>query len=219
MKILVLLALLGACQPGSNLPQVSERPRNAHELGLCWGIIPDGAVLSTIRHKGCLEPQAVQFATTPIRVVAPLGLYSITDEAARAWNTDVGFELFSAHVTTDTEAEPFDVYVLDYSTRVAIFGQLADARFHTKLFDGRRVRPSIKIDSPQPFAKGGKDYVGQIRVWFGGDSANVLAHELGHIVGLAHDSLNKRSIMYPNSGWVMPVVEPADKAILRARYL
>jgi Matrixin. len=158
----------------------------------------------------------VVFHEVPIRVVADLEVYDETKLAVDLWNDELGFTLLSTHVVTDPVVP--DVYVLDLTSRVDAFGALADASMRTKLHNGKQVRPPIKVESPEARRLGGRDYVGQVRVWFGGDTANVMVHEIGHILGLAHDRLNMRSIMYPSASWVMPIIEPADLAILRARY-
>jgi hypothetical protein len=48
--------------------------------------------------------------------------------------------------------------------------------------------------------------------------ADVAAHELGHTMGLAHDHNNRRSVMYPNTGWYFPELMDADRAALCALY-
>lgn len=52
------------------------------------------------------------------------------------------------------------------------------------------------------------------------DNVEVIAHELGHILGLAHDhgNHNKRSIMYPGTSWYLPSVSNYDKRLLCALY-
>lgn len=48
--------------------------------------------------------------------------------------------------------------------------------------------------------------------------ADVITHELGHTLGLAHDPGNKRSIMYPSGNWVVPGVTKADCQYLKDLY-
>jgi predicted Zn-dependent protease len=45
-----------------------------------------------------------------------------------------------------------------------------------------------------------------------------MAHELGHILGLAHDHADRRSIMYPTSARVVPWLQARDRAALKQMY-
>ncbi len=51
------------------------------------------------------------------------------------------------------------------------------------------------------------------------DRYPTMIHELGHIAGLAHDTDNIHSIMYPiNNHRMAPYVESADRELLRLLY-
>jgi len=52
----------------------------------------------------------------------------------------------------------------------------------------------------------------------GYDLVPTLAHELGHAIGLAHDSNDKFSVMYPRTGGVIPRLAPNDRLAIRKKY-
>ena len=187
--LVVSLVFLGSCATKKMVRNVILNPAD-ETLEYCVGDADyNGPLLAP---TSCDNPEVPKFDKYPIRVAAYPELVGTTVAAIEVWNDWVGFDLFS-YSHYDPEADI--IVVPDYNQHPRIRAYAS----HYKL--EQRLRGLITT-YPVAF-----------------DSVETMAHELGHIVGLAHDPDNIRSIMYPNSGRNVPWLEDIDRAIIRDLYL
>lgn len=147
--------------------------------------------------KSCKKPTHWKWESLPVRVGLDLELLEPGEEfdpiyslsmAVRTWNEWLGFQVFE--VVTEGQ--------VDVLVRV---GEVSD-------YAGLAM-----LAAPDGVQMG-------IVFVFKGYEADVLvyAHELGHILGLAHDRDTKHSVMWPTAGEQIPRLTPLDRAALRYLY-
>ena len=226
---LLLLVLLGACQPGTN--SVGQHLGDSHDLSLCWGIRATRAVPSVEWSKSCAKPQIVHYTDLPLKVYTRKELFPYVKSATDAWNTDLKMKLFEVH-----EAKVADDFKKAHI--VVIQEQVAS---YAKEHDNHKACPEHKTSATAAFVSfdtlsgkhydpkkprilvGGRDYISIVHLlppsWDPDILPSLLIHELGHSLGLAHDRQNARSIMFPYyNGWILPKIEVVDLHKIRTRY-
>ena len=195
-RLVALIAfLVVACKPVTvTAPEAPPVDYSDQFLYWCAGTA-DGRCPVYVESPACAEGSSVSMGEWdhyPITVNAESQFLTATAEAIYAFNKEVGFELFQL---TPLHGVP-DITVLymgDHFWAAAEAAQLTLEGKHrgaVLMYDGARGR------------------------------ADTIMHELGHLVGLRHDSDNLMSIMYPSAAMSrLASLEPQDIAALRQRYL
>ncbi len=141
----------------------------------------------TLALDACTSPVVPTWETVPILVTAEPELEVRTLKAIKTWNLWMGFELFQY---TDDQSKPDIVvfYVAPHPIMSARVGQYT--------IDGK--------------------HVGAVLVYEKGVEVRTLAHEFGHLLGLAHEHGNHYNVMSYDRDLVW--ITPSDKAILLRQY-
>lgn len=139
----------------------------------------------------CKNPELITWAL-PILVYVPDNYPDRLrlGQALQVWDEWLGTEVF--RVTT--EAKLADVTVV-------VGG---------KAFGYAGMAPHVKVNGKISF---------KVLIWdpyYG--RTDIIAHELGHVLGLAHDPGYKRSVMHPGSAWFLPTLTDNDCRYLKDLY-
>ncbi len=192
------ISLLVTCFACGSRP-AGKFPKNAEPERTLWSVCidSDGEVevppdVYPYKPKGCSKPTNWKWNALPVKV-ALFAPDSVKDESAealelalRTWNEWLGHEFFQL---VDLDANDVDVVV-----RTGDISEYAGLAW-LKINDGYKV--------------------GMVFVFAGYESdPGVYAHELGHILGLAHDRNTKYSVMWPAAGEQIPRLTALDKAAL-----
>ena len=140
--------------------------------------------------ESCQNPEYVEWDHTPVTVTSDPSISGMVLHAVRAWNNILGFELFVFKK-------------MDIS---------ADIIF-AKGGEHPHIRGLTMFFKPK-----GKMRAGILMFNSALSSMDTYLHELGHAIGLRHDTRDTRSIMYPNNRRVFPRVQRKDKKLIIQRY-
>jgi hypothetical protein len=143
-----------------------------------------------IYEPSCPRPSTIKWPTMPLTVYAEAAYYDTVAEACAFWNVQLGAKAFA--MTYDPAADVIVGLVLRT-------GRLAASTSHS--FEGGHLRAFVDLHRP-------------VDIY---DALPVFAHELGHVLGLDHDSA-EGSVMYPEAFERPYVVTGADRDALRGRY-
>jgi len=132
----------------------------------------------------------------PVVILADPDLENDVREAVRYFNSELGFDVFEVATEADLAELP-DVAVFRSDNSDSA---IAEAKRFT--FDGLEFGAVVVYES---YKLG---------------SADVMVHELGHLLGLRHDKKNTRSLMYPyvNGTSKLAQIEQRDLIALRWMY-
>lgn len=191
IALLVLLGLTFSCS-GFNKQIRRDVPVGYSSEFLYW-CEQDGVWPVYLNKPDCPVISRGKWASYPIIVAAETELVLETLEAVEAFNAQVGFELFKFSLTS---VEP-NVAVVDGGFRPFLYAQ---AKHLT--IDGTKYGAIYTYND-----------------LFADDRADVIMHELGHIVGLRHDRENPLSLMYHTDGSNVMSLERKDVIALRMMYL
>jgi len=196
------LSLLVTCFACGGNPRPSKFPAGTEPERTLWNVCislggevevpPDQA---PYKPSSCKDPKPWKWASLPVKVaidledLAPGQEFDAIDSlnnAVRTWNEWLGHEFFKVVKGDDPD---LDVIVSvgaesDYAG-LAMLGAYS----------------------------GGQQGMVFIFAGYETDTA-VYAHELGHILGLAHDRGTKFSVMWPTAGEQIPRLTPLDRAAL-----
>jgi hypothetical protein len=191
--LLVLMVGLTFSCSGFNKPLHREVPTGFSGEFLYWckqkGVWP-----VYIKRPDCPEVSRGKWDHYPLIVTSQDEFVTETLEAIEAFNAQVGFPLFQ-YSYTSLKA---DVGVVDGGWRPFLYA----------------VAKHLSLP--------GQEQYGEVRMYnelgkF--DRADVVMHELGHIVGLRHDRENPLSLMFHTDGSNVMSLERQDVIALRKIYL
>jgi len=138
---------------------------------------------ATLVPEACHSPTAVTWDYLPLLVHSDLKNRLTVHRTIKVWNQWMGLEVFK------------------YTER----GTWADVQV---IYGGEPLMPWLAVTVFWTYDH--RPHAG-IQVFTRGlGAADTMAHEFGHVLGLAHDPNNNRSIMYPNAARVVPWLTPAD---------
>lgn len=141
----------------------------------------------------CEDPQIVDWGSLPIRLAIDEsypGEGEAVLKAVRVWNGWLGTDVF--YVT------PVDPDVVVQMGELSILGPAGRAD-HTRRFGKLKFTVTLF----------GEEYANRV---------SIVTHELGHVLGLAHDPGRHRSVMDPGGDWYMPWITDKDCVALRRMY-
>lgn len=196
MRAVLLAALLAACTPGKQVNAPGHKKETEATLwNLCYGIAGDPIYYEDRSAKtACKTPETINWGQLPILVhISPEMPVTPMLWAFDVWEGWLGTEVF--RLTPNSGDGIVEVMM---NGDILDFGAAAFAP-HYKDSKGKLHHYVIFWDPYQ-------------------NDAEVIAHEFGHVLGLAHDKNDKRSIMYPRIGTVMPLLRAADREALCALY-
>jgi len=195
MKNAILSLILLSFSCATSAPRAQWPKPNQNEiLRYCWEPGAEQPSGWADEHGSCSSGESwfLQWEGAPVKVTSVSEMEIMTRAAVEEWNFMVGFELFTY------KAEDLDAQVI--------------------LLPGGPHQYWLGV--ARHFKDENGDLFGGIFIFDGGmESLSTYVHELGHIVGLAHDPDNIHSIMYPSSARVLPSLEKKDRDLLRRRYL
>lgn len=163
-------------------------------LHVCWRDAPATSFAPAV---DCDQPEIIEWGTdSPLVVTSDVVTRFAAIEAVEIWNAWLGLEMFVYEVTT---IDP-DVVVLYEGLGPPQGDAAALTLFEKRHKDGKQHAIVIVFDA-------------------GMSESTAFTHELGHVLGLAHDKDNPGSIMYPSlRGMISPGIEAQDFRALRHRY-
>lgn len=170
-------------------PKVAQ-PALSNEPGL-WKVCYDAQGLVDNFDGECEHSREITW-DLPVRVYVPADYPDRLRvlESLAAWNDWLQADVFLA---TTNPVQP-DVEVIVMSDNPVIAGladhALVDGRVYFKVYIAQKYTARVDI----------------------------LAHEFGHVLGLAHDPGRKRSIMHPGAEWYLPRLSGNDCALLARKY-
>lgn len=196
-KYIVLSCALAACQvPESKVPQAAKQPTL---WNLCYN--EDGSpIIYEMPQKeyACKSPSRLKWPSLPVQVHLDESVLDATESflwAFAAWEEWLGRPVFE--LTPESGDWVVEAFQGD-SVIAEEFGIAAMAP-HEKRSDGT-IEAIVVFFSQYRF------------------NTEVVAHEFGHTLGLAHDKDDKRSIMYPSMRTQIPRLQAEDRAVLCALY-
>lgn len=145
------------------------------------------------------------------------GYTSLINAAANNWvNTGFGYNPIYMYQTTNFNASNMDIYDADtyasYMTANGIDGMT--------LYVDVRTSGHVDVDPTQSFWDYGKIYLNQN--YFNGYSntvkQGVIAHEMGHVMALAHNTSTTDSLMWPYTDGRQHTVRKVDHDGINAIY-
>lgn len=180
-RILTLFTLLFfACAPQLPINTPWQEIAKTEMIKICWD--NDKALVE----EACQNPEYVRWERTSVTVTSDSAMKVFVVTAVKAWNEDLGFEMF--------RYKELDV------TADVIFA---------------RGGPHPNWRGVTTYAKQDGRMRALIFMFDGAlDSTSTYLHELGHAIGLEHDEKDTRSIMYPNNLRVFPKVQAKDRRML-----
>ena len=194
-SLLIALIFLIGCvlKPAPRWPG----DKKSEFLHVCWYDGPSTSFAPAWLCQSDQQPEVIEWDSLPLRVTSDDRTSLSTILAIGVWNEWLGFEAF---VYEPLGMDP-DVVVL-YGGSVPPGGSNAAAltMFEKRRSDGKQHSLVALFDA-------------------GVEQDRAYIHELGHVLGLAHDDNNRRSIMFPGlRGMFAPELEMQDYSALRHRY-